>query len=90
MLLHAGNVSCPVGKASKVRGKGGDIFGLKGDPLLGWWDASRRRWVSRGGLAESWEVGVEAWMTCCCLAVGVSVEEASVGRSLDEFLIPLR
>ena len=45
---------------------------------------------AKGGLAESWEVGVEAWMTCCCLAVGVSIEEAWVGRSLDEFLRPLR
>ncbi len=31
---------------------------------------------SEGELAEAKGVGAEAWMTCCCLAVGESTVEA--------------
>ena len=31
---------------------------------------------SEGGLAEAKGVGAEAWVTCCCLAVGESMVEA--------------
>ena len=79
MLLRAGNVSCPAGKASKYEEREVTFLDSRVTHCLGGGMPAEGGGSAEGGLAEAKEVGVEAWMTCCCLAVGVSMEEAWVG-----------